>query len=105
MVTEILDSNFEDIVLKSDKLSVVDFWAAWCGPCRMMSPVVDAMADKFADEVNVCKCNVDDCSEVPVNYGIRNIPAILFFKGGEMVDRIVGAVPQTELENKINSLK
>lgn len=104
MALSITDSNFDELVLKADKPAVVDFWATWCGPCRMISPVIEALAEKYEGQVVIGKCNVDDAAEVPVNYGIRNIPTILFFKGGELVDRLVGAVPQTEIENKINSL-
>lgn len=104
MALAITDSNFEDLILKADKPAVVDFWATWCGPCRMISPVIEALAEKYEGKVVIGKCNVDEASDVPVNYGIRNIPTILFFKDGELADRLVGAVPQSEIENKINSL-
>lgn len=104
MAQALNDSNFDQLVLQSERPAVVDFWATWCGPCRMISPIVDQMAEKFAGQVDVFKCNVDDSSDVPAKFGIRNIPTILFFKGGELVDRVVGAVPQAELEKKINSL-
>lgn len=104
MAQVVNDNNFEELVIKSEKPSVVDFWATWCGPCRMLSPVIDSMAEKFAGKVNISKCNVDESTDIPVKYGIRNIPTILFFKNGELVDRLVGAVPQNEIEAKINSL-
>lgn len=104
MAQAVTDTNFKEVVLSSDKLVVVDFWAPWCGPCRVLSPVVDALADKFEGKVLIVKCNVDDNTEMPAQFGIRNIPALLFFKGGQLVDRIAGAVPQNELESKINSL-
>ena len=104
MALAITDSNFEEIILKADRPAVVDFWATWCGPCRMIAPVIETLAEKYEGKVVIGKCNIDDAAEVPVKYGIRNIPTILFFKGGELVDRLVGAVPQTEIENKINSL-
>ena len=104
MAQAVNDSNFDAVVTASDQPVVVDFWATWCGPCRMISPIVDQMAEKYAGRVNVVKCNVDESSEVPVKFGIRNIPTLLFFKNGELVDRLVGAVPQAELEKKIESL-
>lgn len=104
MAQALNDSNFEQLVLQSERLVAVDFWATWCGPCRMLSPVVDKVAEKFAGTVDVFKCNVDDSSDIPMKYGVRNIPVILFFKGGQMIDRLVGAASQTDLENKINSL-
>ena len=104
MAQAVTDSNFDAVVTASDQPVVVDFWATWCGPCRMISPIVDQMAEKYAGRVNVVKCNVDESSEVPVKFGIRNIPTLLFFKNGELVDRLVGAVPQAELEKKIEAL-
>ena len=103
MVIEVNDSNFEAVVLKSEKPVMVDFWATWCGPCRMLSPLVDEMADKYEGSIVVAKCNVDDASEVPAAWGIRNIPTLLFFKNGELVDRSVGAMTKVELDAKIQS--
>lgn len=104
MAVAVNDSNFKETVLDAGIPAVVDFWATWCGPCRMISPVVDAISEKYQGRVVVAKCNVDDSTDVPMQYGIRNIPSILFFKDGQLVDRLVGAVRQTEIENKINSL-
>jgi len=105
MAQAVNDSNFKDVILSGGKPAIVDFWAPWCGPCRMMSPIVDEMAEKFTDKVVVAKCNVDDSSEIPAQFGIRNIPTILFFNSkGELVDRVVGSVPQNELEEKINNI-
>ena len=104
MAQALTDSNFDEVVGGAAQPVVVDFWAPWCGPCRMLSPVVDALADKYAGRVNVVKCNVDESTDVPVKFGIRNIPTLLFFKNGELVDRLVGAVPQAEIEKKLDSL-
>lgn len=104
MAQAVNDSNFDSLVMQADRPVVVDFWASWCGPCRMISPIVDQMAEKFAGKVDVLKCNVDDSSDAPSKFGIRNIPTILFFKKGEMVDRHVGPISQAELEKKIAAL-
>lgn len=104
MAQAVNDSNFDAVVTASDQPVVVDFWATWCGPCRMISPIVDQMAEKYAGRVSVVKCNVDESTDIPVKFGIRNIPTLLFFKNGEVVDRVVGAVPQAELEKKIEAL-
>ena len=104
MAQALTDSNFDEVVGGAAQPVVVDFWAPWCGPCRMLSPVVDALAEKYAGRVNVVKCNVDESTDVPVKFGIRNIPTLLFFKNGELVDRLVGAVPQAEIEKKLDSL-
>ena len=103
MVVEVNDSNFEAVVLKSEKPVMVDFWATWCGPCRMLSPLVDEIAAKYDGQIVVAKCNVDDASEVPATWGIRNIPTLLFFKNGELVDRSVGAMTKAELDSKVQS--
>ena len=104
MAQAVTDSNFKEMILEAQTPAVVDFWATWCGPCRMISPIIDSMAEKFEGKVLIAKCNIDDAVDVPTQYGIRNIPTILFFKGGELVDRLVGAVPQAEIESKINAL-
>ncbi len=104
MAQAVNDSNFDAMVTGSEMPVVVDFWATWCGPCRAISPIVDQMAEKYAGRVSVVKCNVDDSTDVPVKFGIRNIPTLLFFKNGELVDRAVGAIPQAELEKKIEAL-
>lgn len=83
---------------------MVDFWAVWCGPCRMLSPLVDEMAAKYEGQLTVAKCNVDEASEAPSKFGIRNIPTLLFFKGGELIDRTTGAMTKAELEDKIKSI-
>ena len=104
MAQAVNDSNFDAMVTGSELPVVVDFWATWCGPCRAVSPIVDQMAEKYPRRVSVVKCNVDDSTDIPVKFGIRNIPTLLFFKNGELVDRVVGGVPQAELEKKIEAL-
>ena len=104
MAQALTDSNYAEVVEQSSLPVLVDFWATWCGPCRLLSPVVDKLAEKYAGKMNVVKCNVDESSDIPMKFGIRNIPTLLFFKNGEMVDRLVGAVPQAEIEKKIEAL-
>ena len=93
-----------DELLQDDKLVIVDFWAVWCGPCRMIAPILDEISEEMADKVTVVKCNVDDCEDIAMRYRIMNIPTFLFFKNGEMVDRHVGAAPKAALVEKINAL-
>lgn len=104
MAQALTDSNFDEIVTRGGLPVVVDFWATWCGPCRMVSPIIDKMSEKYAGKVNVVKCNVDENTAIPMKFGIRNIPTILYFKDGEMVDKTVGAVPQAEIEKRIDAL-
>ena len=105
MAMQITDSNFEEVMASAgEKPLVIDFWATWCGPCRMIAPIVEEMAEKYADQVVIGKCNVDESPELPTKYGIRNIPTLLFFKNGELVDKSVGALPKNELEAKIKAL-
>lgn len=104
MAAEFTDANFQKEVLESDKLSVVDFWAEWCGPCRAIGPVVEELSTQYAGKVNIGKLNVDNNSNVSTNFGITSIPAILFFKNGQVVDKQIGAVPKSVLEKKIISL-
>ena len=102
MALEITDANFDELVLKSDKPVLIDFWAEWCGPCRMVGPVVEELAKEYDGKAVIGKVNVDHNSEISAKYGIRNIPTILFFKGGEIVDKQVGAVPKSVLAGKID---
>ena len=104
MAVEFTDANFQKEVLDSDKLTVVDFWAEWCGPCRAIGPVVEELATQYAGKVNIGKLNVDNNSNVSTNFGITSIPAILFFKNGQVVDKQIGAVPKSVLDKKIQSL-
>ena len=103
MIKEITNTNLAE-VLADEKLVIVDFWAVWCGPCRMLSPIVDEIAEEMADKVTVAKCNVDEADEAAANFGIRSIPTLIFFKDGQPVDKLVGALPKAELVKKINSL-
>lgn len=103
MAKVVTESNFEQIVTSS-KVVMIDFWASWCGPCRILSPTVDEIASEWDGRATVAKCNVEDCEDIALKCGIRNIPALLFFKNGELADRLVGAVPKAEIENKLKSL-
>ena len=102
-VVTLTDSNFEEIVLKSGKTVLVDFWAEWCGPCRMVGPLVEQIADEFTGKAVVGKLDVDSNPEVSTKYGIRSIPTLLFFKNGEMVEKQIGAVPKTVMASKLQS--
>jgi thioredoxin 1 len=103
MAHVITDANFAEI-LNTDKPVLVDFWATWCGPCRALAPVIEELAAEYADKAVIGKCNVDDCDELPMKYGIRSIPTLLFFKNGELVDRLVGAAPKAGIAAKLDSL-
>ncbi len=100
---ELTDGNFEQEVLNSDQPVLVDFWAEWCGPCRMIGPVVEEMAGEYDGKAKIGKVNVDTNPEVSVKYGIRSIPALLIFKNGEVVDQIIGAVPKTQLSKQLDA--
>ena len=102
MAATFTDSTFDTDVIKSDKLTVVDFWAEWCGPCKALGPVVEQLATDYAGKVNVGKLDVDSNPEVSMKYGIRSIPTILFIKGGQVVDKVVGAVPKAQLQSTID---
>ena len=105
MAHEFTDANFQTEVLDSDKLSVVDFWAEWCGPCRAIGPVIEELAKEYEGMVNVGKVNVDHNPQISQNYGITSIPAILFVKGGQVVDKLVGAQPKGNFLKKIEQHK
>lgn len=104
MALEITDANFEELVLKSDKPVVVDFWAEWCGPCRMLTPIIEEMAGEYEGKAVIGKVNVDLNPNVASQFGIRNIPTVLFVKGGEIADKSVGAVPKNQLTSKLDAL-
>lgn len=101
---EVTDATFEQEVLQSEQPVLVDFWAVWCGPCKAVSPIVDSIAETYAGKLKVAKVNVDQNSATPSRYGVRGIPTLLFVKGGNVVDQIVGFVPQETIEEKVKSL-
>ena len=103
-VLEVNDANFDEEVLKSEQPVLVDFWAVWCGPCKAIAPIVDGVAATYAGKLKVAKVNVDQNSATPSRFGIRGIPALLFFKGGKVADQIVGYVPQDVIEEKVKKL-
>jgi thioredoxin 1 len=98
------DSNFDTEVIKADKLSIVDFWAPWCGPCLALGPTIEALAKEYDGKVNVGKINIDDNPEVSVKYGITSIPCVLFIKDGKVVDKQVGAAPKNAYDKKIQKI-
>ena len=102
-IVHITDASFEQDVLKADGPVMVDFWAEWCGPCRMVGPVVDEIAGEYEGKAKVGKVNVDNNPETSVKYGIRSIPALLIFKDGEVVDQIVGAVPKAQIKKQLDA--
>ena len=103
MALQITDANFQELKA-ADKPLVVDFWAEWCGPCRMIAPIIDELAEKYADKVNIGKMNVDENNDVVSEYSIRNIPTLLFFKNGELVDKHVGGGSKDQFISKIEAL-
>lgn len=104
MVVTLTDANFDEMVLNSDKPVLVDFWAEWCGPCRVIGPIVKELAEDYNERIVVGKLDVDSNPAVAAKFGIRNIPTVLFFKNGEVADKQVGAVPKGSLVNKVEAL-
>jgi len=100
----VTDANFEEIVLKSDKPVVVDLWAEWCGPCRMIEPHIEAMAEEFEGKALICSVDVDSNPEIPTKFSVMNIPTVLFIKNGELVEKVVGAVPKKVLVETLQKL-
>lgn len=98
------DGDFEQTVLQAEHLALVDFWAPWCGPCRMVAPALEELAEEYAGRAVVAKVNTDEHQEWARHFGIRGIPTLLFVKGGQEIDRIVGAVPKRVIQTKIDSL-
>ena len=103
-VVEVTDANFDQEVLRNEQPVLVDFWAVWCGPCKAIAPIVDSVATAYAGKLKVAKMNVDQNGATPSRYGIRGIPALLLFKGGKVADQIVGYVPQSVIEEKVQKL-
>ncbi len=104
MEITLTEQNFDQEIIQSELPALVDFWAPWCGPCRMMGPVIDAIAEKYQGRVKVGKLNVDEAPGIASRYGIMSIPTISIFKDGNVVDTVVGAVPQQEIENRIDRI-
>ena len=104
MALELTDQNFDTIVLQAQKPVIVDFWAEWCGPCRMVGPIVEEIGKEYEEKVIVGKLDVDSNPAVTQKFGIRNIPTVLFFKDGKIADKQVGAVPKSNLVNKLEAL-
>lgn len=104
MALEITDANFEELVINSDKPVVIDFWAVWCGPCRMVGPIIEELATEYAGKAVVGKVDVDSNPNVAMKYGIRNIPTVIFVKGGEVIDKQVGAAPKQKFVEKLEAI-
>jgi thioredoxin 1 len=100
---EFTDLNFDAEVLKSDVPVLIDFWAVWCGPCRLIAPVIEELASEYQGKAKVGKLDVDNNQQAAINYGVRSIPTLLIFKGGKVVDTIIGAVPKVNIVQKLNS--
>jgi thioredoxin 1 len=96
------DGDFDEEILKSDVPALVDFWAAWCGPCRMVAPVIEELAAEYAGKIKVAKFNVEENKETPTRYGVRGIPTLMLFKNGQVVDQIVGAVPKGRIKELLD---
>jgi thioredoxin 1 len=102
-VSHVTDASFESTVINSDKPAMVDFWATWCGPCKIIAPHVEALAEEFAGRAVIAKVDVDSNRQTAIKFGIQSIPTLLFFKGGKVVDRVIGAVDKKVLRNKLTA--
>lgn len=100
----ITDDNFDSEVIKSDKPVLIDFWATWCGPCRMIAPIVEELAGELDGKVKIGKLDVDDNQQTAIKFGVRSIPTILIFKGGQLKETIIGAVPKSQIVQRLNSV-
>lgn len=103
MVQNVTNNNFESM-MKGELPLVVDFWATWCGPCRMVAPIIEELADEYEGKIQVAKCDVEEAEEIASQFGIRNIPTIIFFKNGEIIDKLVGAASKSKIEDKFKAL-
>ena len=103
-VKQTSDSTFENDVIKNSKPVLVDFWAEWCGPCKALGPIIDELAEEYSGKIDIYKMNIDDNPQTPSQFGIRGIPTVLAFKGGQLVDQAVGAVPKTELQRLVDKV-
>ena len=104
MAIHVTDAEFQEVVLNSDVPVILDLWAEWCGPCRMIGPIIDEMSGEYEGKAKMVKMDIDANPETPVKFGVRNIPTVLFFKGGEVVDKQVGAVPKSVFVEKLEKL-
>ncbi|MGA1978047.1 MAG: thioredoxin [Bacteroidales bacterium] len=104
MALEVNDGNFDDVVIKSGKPVIVDFWAEWCGPCRMVAPIIEEISKEYSEKAVVAKCDVDNSPKVSERFSIRNIPTVLFFKDGKIADKQIGAVPKNIFIKKLDAL-
>ncbi|MDR1761327.1 MAG: thioredoxin [Bacteroidales bacterium] len=102
MKTKFTDSNYLELIKNTKELIVIDFWAEWCGPCKMIAPSIEELANEYEGKALIGKCDVDENNSMAVNYGIRNIPTLLFIKNGEVIDRLVGALPKAKIAETIN---
>ncbi len=100
-IINVADSNFDAVILKSETPALVDFWASWCAPCRAIAPIVDEIASQYKGRVRVAKMNVDENQSTPGRYGVRGIPTLILFKGGKVVDQLVGAVPRNQIKELV----
>jgi thioredoxin 1 len=103
-ILEVSDKDFETEIMESDKPAMVDFWAEWCGPCKMVGPIVEELAKEYKDKIKIGKMDVDQNRETPARFGIRNIPTLIFFKNGEVAKTIIGAQPKSAIEDELKKL-